>query len=87
MLAQPDADEDGDRIAHRLLIDERGIAGDDAALFEQTNPAQTGRRRQVHRRGQILIAQPAVVHQGADDLVILAIHGAVLGRIFQYSFC
>ncbi len=85
MTLEANADEHRHRQAVGLGIDIDAVTANDATILENAQPAQTGRRRQVDLRSQVLIGDPAVLLQSADNLTVLAIHIAVPWNILPLT--
>ena len=69
LAMQPDVDEDVAAEANPRLVDERHVAVDVALVFECAHASQAGRFRQVHVRGELHVADPAVLLQGREERV------------------
>ena len=59
----------------RFLVDGGDIAADDAALFQQFDPAVAGRHRQADLVGELLHGDAAVGLQLAQDLAVDGVEG------------
>ena len=59
----------------RFLVDSRDVTGDDAALFQQLDPAVAGRHREADLFGEFLHGHAAVGLQQAEDLAVDGVEG------------
>ena len=73
LFFQGDADEDADRQADGICVDQRGLAPDDAGFLQPRDPAQTRAGRQADGAGEIDIGQASVILQGFENSAIYRI--------------
>ena len=77
MALDLDLDEDREAEADRLAIEDRAVAVDHAVVLERLEPAQAGRRRQVHALGERDVREPALALEDLEQAAVDAIQGHV----------
>ncbi|MNV53900.1 hypothetical protein D3C71_1460640 [compost metagenome] len=67
--------DDGFQLEAQFLgVQHRPVVADEPAFFQRPHASQTGRRRQRHLLGQVLIAQLAVFLQAAKNALVYGVY-------------
>ena len=85
LLVERHEDEGRARQSRGRGIEQHDVAGDQPALLQQADAAQTGRRREVNPFGEIGVGQPAVAHQGAQDRPVAVVDFLYSHKIARFA--
>src|SRR3712207_6859141 len=77
-VALDDAHQRGDPQAHRRVVHDRPVAGDDPGRHQLADPLVHRGRGEAHPPGQLGVARPPVGAQQVDQVLVDGIDGALL---------